>query len=183
MGAYVRTLTFLATAMLAALLMAGCGGRIAGVRFSEESEGTEFFKTLWLTGEGIVTPAGGASPCSNQGGGVWTCTGVTKLTVNMGITNGYPVPVRVACYYEDPDTVTDDQEKLTFHERAKLIGERVLAAREGRRPDEGKDDAKELPEETLSFPFDAPPPGKYFLACLTPAAADNGLGLDFTIAP
>jgi hypothetical protein len=101
----------------------------------------------------------------------------------MGITDGYPVPVRVACYYEDPDAVTEDQERLTFEERATLIGETVLAAREGKRPDQGKGDAEDLPRETISFPFDSPPPGKYFLACLTPASPDNGLGLTFTVAP
>lgn len=137
-------------ALLVALLVSACG-----VSFSEDYDGTETFKGISLAGE------------RTEG---------STLTVNLTITNGYPIPVRIACYWEDPDAVTDDQEKLTFQERARKIGETVLPAQPGRRPDD-----EDLPREALSFSFVAPPPGLYFLACLTPAAADNGLGMTFRI--
>ena len=163
---------------LAVLALASCGGRIAGVSFSEEFEGTELFKTAWLT---EATTGGAGEVCAKEGA-TWVCRTGMQLNVNVGITNGYPVPVRVACYYEDPDAVTEDDEKLTFAERAKLIGETVLPAQDGRRPDTyapkaGNSNAL----ETLSFAFPAPERGKYLLVCLTPAAADNGIALTFKI--
>jgi len=159
--------------VLAAFTLAACG-----VSFSEEFEGTELFKTAWLT-EGIAGAAG--EVCAKQGA-TWVCRPGMQLSVNVGITNGYSVPVKVACYYEDPDAVTEDDEKLAFAERAKLIGETVLPAQDGRRPDTYAPTAgnsKAL--ETLSFVFPAPERGKYLLVCLTPAAADNGIALTFKI--
>jgi hypothetical protein len=161
------------TIAIAALVLSGCG-----VRFSEEFEGTELFKTMWLTEQ--VT--GGVPEVCAREGATWVCRPGARLSVNTGITNGYPVPVRVACYYEDPDALTEDDEKLTFAERATFIGEAVLSPSEGARPDTyAPRKAKDAASETLSFAFDAPAPGSYFLACLTPAAADNGLGIAFKI--
>lgn len=163
----------LAVSLILVLFTSACG-----VTFSEDFEGTELFKTVWLTEH-----SGGAAPapCDRQGI-TWECRAGIDLDVNIGVTNGYPVPVRIACYYEDPDSLSDDDENLTFAERATLIGEVVLAAQPGRRPDEGKDDAEDLTRESFRFTFPArPQPGSYFVACLTPAAPDNGLGVNFRV--
>lgn len=135
--------------LVALLFLSACG-----VAFSDDFDGTELFKGISLSGERVP----GA-----------------ELTVHLRINNGYPVPVRIGCYYEDPKTVTKEQEELAFNERATLIGETVLPAQEGRRPD------KKYPGQELSFSFAAPEAGSYFLACFTPAAKDNGLGLNFKI--
>jgi hypothetical protein len=136
-----------------------------GVSFSDSFDGTEVFKGISL----------GGGACSVQAD-VWRCPKVDQLTVDLQIADGYPVPLRIACYYEDPDTVTEDQDKLAFHERAMLAGESTVDPKEGRKPGD-----KHIDRELVSISFPAPPPGDYFLACLTPAAADNGLGLSFKI--
>ncbi|HXH21698.1 MAG TPA: hypothetical protein VNN10_06685 [Dehalococcoidia bacterium] len=161
--------------VLAPLLLGACG-----VRFNGSFEGTELFKSLWLTRQAGIEE----QRCDRQGA-TWVCPAGSRLAVNVGITNGYPVPVRVACYYEDPDALTEDQKNLAFVERATLIGETVLAPRPGLRPDMYAPDKKDDPakRETLTFPFQAPPAGSYFLACLTPAAADNGVGVTLRISP
>ena len=100
----------------------------------------------------------------------------SELTLTVSVTRVYPVPVRVACFYEDDARLTADQEKLAFAERAAKIGETVLAPAVDRDPTD-----KEVLVEKLTFRFSVPEPGDYFLACLTPAAADNGLGLSFEI--
>jgi hypothetical protein len=152
---------------MTALTVAACG-----VTFSEDFEGTELFKSISLGDTPPGGSQGGNSSCTRQAG-VWECSGVDQLTVSFEVTNGYPVLIQVACFYEEPDALTDDQLKVAFHERATRVGEKVLMPVEGRRPDD------DVPRELLSFTFDAPPPGEYFLACLTPAAPDNGLGLGF----
>jgi hypothetical protein len=97
---------------LASLALAACG-----VRFGDEFEGTELFKTAWLTQD----IDGKAEPCAREGA-TWVCRANTRLSVNVGVTNGYPVPVRVACYYEDPEALTEDDEDLAFVERATMVG-------------------------------------------------------------
>jgi hypothetical protein len=127
-----------------------------GVSFGGGSdEGTEVFKSIRLTGE-------------RRAG--------AELTVTVGITRVYPVPVRLACFYETNEELTDDQYKMTFEERAAKIGETVLEPVPGRRPDD-----EDVPREEISFRFSVPEPGSYFLACNTPAAAENGTGLSFKI--
>jgi hypothetical protein len=155
---------------LASVLLAACG-----VRFGEEFEGTELFKTAWLTQ--------GAGELCEREGATWVCGAGSRVSANVGVTNGYPVPLRVACYYEDPDALTEDEENLTFIERATLVGETVLPAREAGRPDDFAPDKRDDPSEreTLSFEFDPPEPGSYLLVCLTPAAPDNGVALAFKI--
>ena len=146
----LRPLVLALPIVLASLLSHACG-----VTLHEKFDGTEVFKTISLSGD--RTPG-------------------SQLTVHLQVTDGYPLPIHIACYYEDPNHLTDDQEKLAFAERARLIGETVLDGQPGRKPGD-----KHLPRQTLSFDFTAPPPGDYFLACLTPAAADNGLGMNFKV--
>jgi hypothetical protein len=159
---------------LASLALAACG-----VRFGDEFEGTELFKTAWLTQD----IDGKAEPCAREGA-TWVCRANTRLSVNVGVTNGYPVPVRVACYYEDPEALTEDDEDLAFVERATMVGEVVLPAREGARPDDFAPDEEDDPaqRETLTFDFDGPEPGSYVVVCLTPAAADNGVAVALKIS-
>jgi len=125
-----------------------------GVRLRESFEGTEVFQGIHLSGERSVN---------------------SPLTVTLSINQGYPVPLQVVCYYENDHKLTEDQKNLTFQERATPIGETVLPPSPGHRPSE------KLQTQSLSFRFSVPEPGNYFLACLTPAAADNGLGVAFVI--
>ncbi|HEX5369806.1 MAG TPA: hypothetical protein VFY10_10375 [Dehalococcoidia bacterium] len=99
------------------------------------------------------------------------------LTISIEVNDAYPVPVRIACYYEDPDAVSDDQKRILFEERATEIGETVLPASPDTKP---KD---EVERQTLSFPFTLDQPGNYFAACITPASPENGIGESFTIEP
>ncbi|HEY7269742.1 MAG TPA: hypothetical protein VH951_07935 [Dehalococcoidia bacterium] len=162
MGA-LRALTLAIPIVLASLLSHGCG-----VSFRDSFDGTEVFKGISISGVG--------GDCVNRGGD-WQCAGVSQLTVHMTVTDGYPVPVQVACYMENPDTVTDDQEKLAFHERAPMVAEATLQPAAGAKPGD-----KHLQKQPLDMTFAAPPPGKYFVACVTPAAPDNGLGVNFTVS-
>jgi hypothetical protein len=93
-----------------------------------------------------------------------------ELTLTVTVIQSNPVPVQITCVYEDSNNLTDDDYRVAFHERASRIGSVVLPA--------GSEEAK---REAISFTFSVPEPGDYFLACLTPAAAENGLGLSFTI--
>jgi hypothetical protein len=131
-------------------LACGCG-----VRFRDDFDGTELFKSIVLQGERVA--------------------GAT-LEVTVGLNQAYPVPVHVACFYEDGSKLTDDQLKLAFHERATPIGEEVLP------PVSGRDPGDEVERREVSFRFRVDEPGDYFVACLTPAAPDNGLGRSFTIS-
>jgi hypothetical protein len=138
--------------------LAAIGLTACGVAFSSSFTGTEMFKGIDVSGDRIE----GA-----------------ELTVNVTITPVYPVPVEVACYYEDGDHVSEDMQKIAFHDRAILAGKTTVeAAAEGVTP--GDDDA---PREQVSFPFTPPAAGDYFIACLTPAAPDNGIGVNFEVKP
>jgi hypothetical protein len=125
-----------------------------GLRLNATGTGTELFEDVELTGERV--------------------TG-SELTVTVTLTPSYPVPVRVACIYENEVVEPAYLDIVAFEERATVIGETVLEPSTGSRPDE------EGPERQLSYRFTAPPPGRYFLSCLTPAAPDNGMGFYFTI--
>jgi hypothetical protein len=144
-----------ALALAFPIVVATLFSHACGVSFKDTFDGTEVFKSISLSGD--RTPG-------------------SELTIHLQVADGYPVPLQVVCYMEDPNAVTDDQDKQTFNERASIIGRRVLEPQPGRKPGD-----KGLDRQTLDFSFQAPPPGSYFLACLTPAAADNGLGLDFKI--
>ncbi len=100
----------------------------------------------------------------------------SELILTVGLTSTYPVPVRVSCFYEDYDALSDDQRRLSFEERAIKIGELVLEPVEDGRPPE-----RDVPIKTLTFRFTVTRPGDYFVACNTPAAADNGVGMSFEI--
>jgi hypothetical protein len=126
-----------------------------GVQFREDFDGTELFKAIDLQGERIPG---------------------SVLEVSVSVNSVYPVPVQVACFYEDGSKLTDDQYKLAFHERATSIGDEVLPATIGRKPGD------DVERRQLRFSFRVDEPGDYFVACLTPAAPDNGLGRSFTIS-
>jgi len=129
------------------LLLPACG-----VKFSGAPDETEFFKGLRLTGEMLAN---------------------RELSIEVDVEDSYEAPVRVACYYENPDKLTRDQKKVAFEERAQLVGERVL--------EPGPPGAGPGPRRTLTFRFSVPEPGTYTLACLTPAAPENAIARTFRI--
>ena len=137
--------------MLTILLLPACGVQLGG-----GSDGTELFKDLELEGDRFAN---------------------RELILALEVNQAYPVPVRVACYYEDRENLTEDQEKVAFQERATPIGERILPASDAESPGD------DVPRETLRFAFSVPEPGTYFAACLTPAAPENGIGLEFDLRP
>ena len=127
-----------------------------GVVFSSTFEGTEMFKGIAL--EGPMTPG-------------------SEITLILTLNPSYPVPVEIACFWDDDDSLTKDQQKIAFHDRAAPAGRRTVeAAPAGTKPG---DDVENIIEV---FTFPAPStPGDYFVACLTPAAPDNGVGVSFDI--
>jgi hypothetical protein len=143
--------------LLAAPLLT-VGLTACGVAFSSTFDGTEMFKGIEVTGD------------RTQG---------SPLTVTVTITSVYPIPVELACYYEDDDNLSDDMEKIAFHDRALLAGKTTVEPA----PGDTKPSDKDLPRQPVSFEFTPPAPGDYFIACLTPAAPDNGIGVDFTVNP
>lgn len=74
-----------------------------------------------------------------------------------------------------PAELTGDQLALSFDQRASKIGEALLQP--GPEVNPGDDAAL----ESISFNFSIPEPGDYFLACLTPAAPENSLGIAFSL--
>jgi len=126
-----------------------------GVELKETFEGTEVFKGIALSGERV---AGG------------------ELTLTLTVSQGYAVPVRIACLYENRSTRPPGWQKLAFEERATLIGETVLPAVVGSKPGDGGE------RQTFSFPFVVPEAGDYQVVCLTPAAPDNALRIEFRVA-
>jgi hypothetical protein len=144
-------LTRLLLAPLALFGLTACG-----ITFSSGFDGTEMFKAIELTGD------------RHPG---------AELTVILGIELTYPVPVEIACFYEDEDNVTEDMQKLPFHERARPAGSTVLEPVRDTTP------GADVERQELSFRFRAPEPGDYFIACLTPAAPENGIGVDFKVSP
>jgi hypothetical protein len=159
----VRAFVLTVPLFIAALMSHACG-----VSFSSNFEGTELFEArATLSG----TPAGpGSEGACTKTGVVLECSRVSRLTVHLAVTNGYPVPVRVACFIEDQDhTLTDDEKKVDFQDRVPLVAETVLPAEPGRKPGD-----KNLKEQQLDLTFAVPAPGFYFIACHTPAAPDNG---------
>jgi hypothetical protein len=125
-----------------------------GISFRSNFDGTEVFKSISLTGDRVVG---------------------SELTLNVEVAQPYPVPVKITCYYEDPEALTDDEKMVAFQERAPVIGEIVLPPREDSDPQD------KVEKQKLSFKFKVDQPGSYFAACLTPGAAENGYGLEFTI--
>ncbi len=124
------------------------------VSFNDTFTGTEIMKKISLDGD----RSAGA-----------------PLTLNLQVSQIYSVPLQIDCYYDDENHLNEDQKKLLFQERATPIGEKVLPPAPVATP------TKKAAAETVSFQFSVPRPGSYFLACLTPAAAENGWGLNFTI--
>jgi hypothetical protein len=157
------------TPSLPALLLAAFflfGGLRCGVAFHDKFEGTEFFKRMTVCDQ--------AGRCTT--GATRQYPSGTALKIDLTVTQGYPVPVEVACYYEDESHLTDDQKQVVFHERAALAAKTVLSP-----ATEGRPNQKHLPEQHLTFDLTIVAPGDYFLACLTPASGDNGLGVGLKI--
>lgn len=137
--------------LLGLLLLPGCG-----IDFSESDRGEDVFKSMSLSGDRFVN---------------------RELTVSLDVTVAYPVPVKIACYYENRAQLNADQRNVPFAERALLIGERVLPPVEAEHPSEGAQ------RETLRFAFSVPAPGVYYLGCLTPAAPENRINMTFEVKP
>jgi hypothetical protein len=137
--------------LLALLLLPACG-----VSFVSSFDGTELFKKLELQGDLYAN---------------------RELILAVDVNQAYPVPVRVACYYEDREHLSKDEKKVAFQERATLIGERVLDASDAESPGD------DVQRQTLRFTFAIPEAGKYFAACLTPASPENGIGVSFELRP
>lgn len=125
-----------------------------GIQFSGPSNETELFKSISVTGD------------LNAG---------SALTVTVSVAQAYSVPVTVACFYEMPETLTKDQKDLRFSERAIKIGESLLQPSPPVHPGDGGT------LKSVIFNFSIPEPGDYFLACLTPAAPENSLGISFRV--
>jgi len=136
--------------------LAAIGLTACGVAFSSTFEGTEMFKGIAL--DGPMTPG-------------------SEITLTLTLNPSYPVPLEVACFWDDSDTLTKDQQKVAFHDRAMLAGRRTIeAAPAGTKPGDDVENTIEV------FTFKAPDSeGDYFIACLTPAAPDNGIGVTFDI--
>jgi hypothetical protein len=125
-----------------------------GVSFRSEFKGTEVFKSISVSGN----PVAGS-----------------ELTLNVEVAQPYPVPVQIACYFENEDSLTDDQKMVAFQERAAKIGEIVLPANVNSDPQD------KVEKQKLTFKFKPETPGDYFAACVTPGAPDNGYGTSFTV--
>ncbi len=138
------------------LILALFGLTACGVRFVDSFNGTELFRKLELTGDFLPGK---------------------PLTVTVTVTQAYPLPVEVACMYEDSSDLTKDQKKIVFPERATTVGTVTLPASPGTAPG----DKKKVEPQEYSFEFTVDQPGDYFIACLTPAATENGIGTSFTV--
>ena len=125
-----------------------------GVDFSESDRGEDVFKGMTLSGDRFVN---------------------RELTVSLDVTVAYPVPVKIACYYENRAVLSAAQRNVPFAERALLIGERVMPPVAAEHPSTG------APSETVRFAFSVPSPGVYYLGCLTPAAPENRINLNFEV--
>lgn len=147
----LRTLPRLLLPFIALFGLTACG-----VEFSSTFTGTELFKGIAVTGD--MHPG-------------------NDLTVTVNLNPTYPVPVTIACFYEDESNLTEDEEKIAFHDRARLAGRASLESPAGAAPGDDRE------REEMSFTFRVDQPGDYFIACLTPAAPDNGLGASFTVRP
>jgi hypothetical protein len=128
-----------------------------GIAFTSSDEGTELFKKLQLSGDFVV-------------GG--------EMTATVDLNDAYAVPLHVACYVDRAEGLTDDEKKVSFEERARLIGEVYLDAVPGASDLEPGDEGQ---KRTLTYSFSVEEPGQHFIACITPSAPDNGLGRSFTV--
>jgi hypothetical protein len=137
--------------LTALVLLPGCG-----IDFSESDRGEDLFKAMTISGDPFVN---------------------RELTVSLDVTVAYPVPVKIACYYENRAALRPEQRNVPFAERALLIGERVLPPAEADHPSDG------APRETIRFAFSVPTPGVYYLGCLTPAAPENRINMNFEVRP
>ena len=134
--------------------LALAGLTACGISFSNDFDSTEMFKDIGLAGD--LRPG-------------------SELTVTLEIEQSYPVPVEIACFYENDYSVSEDLQKVPFEERARRAGSTILLP--ARETTQGGDARR----QQISFRFTAPEPGEYSLACLTPAAPENTLGLSFEI--
>jgi hypothetical protein len=143
----------LAPLLILLLTVPGCG-----IEFVASEEGTELIDSVTVSGEFV---AGG------------------EVMVTVTINQAYPVPVHVACYAQNESLVTEDEKDVSFHERATLVGQVYLDTAIG--PSGAMTPDTEVQKQTFSYPFRVERPGTYFIACITPAAPDNGVGRTFTV--
>jgi hypothetical protein len=129
-----------------------------GIEFVASEEGTELIDKVEVAGEFV------------SGG---------EVTVTLTLNQAYPVPVHVACYVENQSMLTEDEKDVAFHERASLIGEVYLDTALG--PSGAMDPDEEVDKQVFRYPFKVERPGSYFVACITPAAPDNGIGRSFNV--
>ena len=143
------------------------GGLRCGVGFHDKFDGTELFKKITVCDQ-VGNCTAGATKQFPAG---------TPLTVDLTVTQGYPVPVDVVCYYNEESHLTDDQKQVVFQERATPVARNTLPpATRGSGPAD-----KQLVQQHIKFDLTITRPGDYFLACLTPASGENGLGAGLKI--
>jgi len=147
-----RPLTATRLAILLAFLAAlpACG-----VDFNGEPDGTELLRSVRIEGERVAG---------------------SELTLTLAVTQAYPVPVRVGCYYEPKRPETTELKRFSIDERGTRVGEMILDASTARSAGE------KVPQQDLTFSFKAPVAGSYKLTCITPSASTNKLEAYFTIA-
>src|SRR5688572_10636705 len=87
------------------LPLAMTGLTACGVAFSGSFDGTEMFKGISMEGDRVP----GA-----------------ELTIIVEIERVYPVTVEVSCFYDDDDSLTEDQQKIAFHDRGVFAGRTVV---------------------------------------------------------
>src|SRR5438067_12648479 len=100
--------------LFAVLFLAG--GLRCGVSFHDSFTGTEVFKQMSVCDE--------ANSCTL--GRDHQFAAGSKLKIDLAIAQDYPVPVEVACYYDDESHLSDDDKKVVFQERAEVAGRTVL---------------------------------------------------------
>jgi hypothetical protein len=151
-GGLGRPLTATRLAILLAFLVAlpACG-----VDFNGEPSGTELLRSVRIDGDRVAG---------------------SELTLTLGVTQAYPVPIRVGCYYEPKRPETTELKRFSIDERGTRVGETTLDASTVRAAGE------KAPLEKLTFSFKAPAQGAYKLTCLTPSASTNKVEAYFTIA-
>ena len=129
-----------------------------GIEFVASEEGTELIDKVEVAGEFV---AGG------------------EVTLTLTVNQAYSVPVHIACYVENQSLLTEDEKEVAFHERAMIVGEEFLDTALSN--DGPMDPDEEVEKQEFSYRFRVDRPGSYFVACITPAAPDNGIGRSFNV--
>ena len=86
------------------LLLAG--GLRCGVAFHDRFTGTEVFKRMSVCDD--------ANSCTL--GLDHRFAAGSNLRIGLDVAQDYPVPLEVACYYDEESNLTDDEKKVVFQE-------------------------------------------------------------------